>query len=171
MQTNFFTALHAIGIPGNWRITIQTSENGETMIAVLFTPDQANKEKKLAIPPLTLRGTASDLDEGFLECLHTTAPATREMHTNVTEHLQALKTAEAAAKAGKEVSKQPVKTTDPKQARYDAIMKKVDALAAEQKYGQAIAALPKTEEFPDHAAAIGTRREELKKLSPALSLF
>lgn len=50
-----------------------------------------------------------------------------------------------------------------KQLQYDEAMQRVTKLNAEMKYKEAIAQLPDAEEYPDKAAEIKSKREQLQK--------
>ena len=71
MQTNFFRQLAKMNLTGDLQITFtQTTENNY-VVSVLLKNEQCGDEARKTIPPLNLRGTAEDLDNGFFENIST----------------------------------------------------------------------------------------------------
>ena len=71
MQTNFFRQIAKMNLSGDLQITLRpTSENG-FVLSVLLNNEQCGDNAKKLIPPLNLRGTAEELDNGFFENIST----------------------------------------------------------------------------------------------------
>ena len=69
MNTNFFQNIASLNVPGNWKLTLHTDETGNFTVSALFTALQKADNALKAIPPILLRGTVDELDEGFFEVI------------------------------------------------------------------------------------------------------
>lgn len=67
MQTNFFRQIAKMNLTGDLQITIRPTQDNRFVISVLLSNEQCGDEARKLIPPLNLRGTAEDLDNGFFE--------------------------------------------------------------------------------------------------------
>ena len=69
MQTNFFRQIAKMGVTGDLQITLRPTTENSFVISVLLNNDGCGDEARRLIPPLNLRGTAEDLDNGFFESI------------------------------------------------------------------------------------------------------
>ncbi len=67
MQTNFFRQIAKMNLTGDLQVTIRPTQDNCFVISVLLNNEQCGDEARKLIPPLNLRGTAEDLDNGFFE--------------------------------------------------------------------------------------------------------
>src|ERR1700761_8237841 len=65
MKTNFFEQIAGLQINGTLQMTVQSNDIGTLAVTILL----ANQNPKITpgknIPPMLLKGTAQELDEGF----------------------------------------------------------------------------------------------------------
>ncbi|SOD80849.1 PRTRC system protein E [Spirosoma fluviale] len=164
---DFFTQLADLNLVGNLKMVI-TNVKGELSVSLLLD-NAANGDKAAsAIAPLLLRGTPTDLDEGFFD--HITAPMQKVsgLQVNMEAHLKSVEKANANSAAEKAKAEKVKKEREEaekgksaEQKAYEAAMTKVEDLAGKKKYREAIAALPDAEKHPEQAETIRNRRDEL----------
>jgi hypothetical protein len=120
------------------------------------------------IPPLNLRGTAEELDNGFLKVfLHHCKP--------LRDYGGYGKLHEATGRSQKEICNGKRKTDkekkekEAKEKKYKDAFQKAEALEKEGKYKEAWSALPKVSENPDFAETIRKKQAEYEKhFAPSL---
>ena len=95
MSTNFFSAMAGIDLAGNLQITFGKGTGDSYIVSVLLQNENCGDNAKQLIPPLILKGTAAELDDGFFENI--TAPV--QQVSGLLVNMEAfLKQAEAAKK-------------------------------------------------------------------------
>ena len=57
MNTDFFQNIAGLNVPGNWKITIQTTDNVQFTVSALFTAIACGDNAAKAVPPMLLKGT------------------------------------------------------------------------------------------------------------------
>lgn len=67
MQTNFFRQIAKMNLQGDLQLTLRATSENNFVLSVLLNNEQCGDEAKKRIPPLNLRGTAEELDNGFFE--------------------------------------------------------------------------------------------------------
>lgn len=65
MNTNFFKQIAGLEIEGTLNLTIRKDAEN-IVISILLNNDACGDKAKNLIPPLTIKGTAEELDEQFL---------------------------------------------------------------------------------------------------------
>ena len=83
MTTNFFQNIANLNVPGNWKLTLHTDEAGNFTVSALFTALQQADNALKAMPPMLLRGTATELDEGFFEAITEPIQQTAGLYHNL----------------------------------------------------------------------------------------
>lgn len=170
MTTNFFQHIEQLNINSEMHFVIKKSTNGFSvgiMIKRTGLEDQASK----LVPPMSLKGTAKELDEQFFDAISNPAKKTEQFFSNLADYEIQLE--EASKKSKMEQSNQ-TKENREKEARkkkFDEQMKKVSELENKEKVGEAIAAMPKAEAYPEQAEEIKTKLEELNGKLKASRLF
>ncbi len=71
MSTNFFNQIAQLGVAGDFHLTIAKGAENNLIVSVMLQNKQCGDTAKNIIPPLTLRGTAEELDNGFFENITT----------------------------------------------------------------------------------------------------
>jgi PRTRC genetic system protein E len=171
MQTNFFSQVKQLGITSNLRLTIQPQESGELIVSLLLDTSFVKDKAAKMIPPLVLKGSDGDLDNGFFEAIVKPVQQTQTLLLNMQEHIAATDKAQKESRMVKDKQDNDKKEKDSKRKRFDEQMKKVDELAKQKKIGEAIGQLPDLKSFPDFESEIKKRSQELRSQHGTLSLF
>jgi PRTRC genetic system protein E len=171
MQTNFFQQLTSLHVEGDWNITIKTSASGRVLVSVLLNNDKTSDNAKKRIPPLILKGTIQEMDEGFFNAIRTPVQKTAELFANMDAYAKAQEEARQQSKMQQDKANQSKKEKEGANKKYEAALKKVQELEEAGKYREAYAQLPKAEEFPDHQDEIADMKEELSQKFEQPSLF
>jgi PRTRC genetic system protein E len=180
MKTNFFQNIAALNTPGTFKLAITVTGQGELSVSELFSADCGDKAVNRIIP-LTLTGTAEELDEGFFEKITEPTQKAAGLMSNMEAHLKSVEAARLASKLEQDkkqkegkanastiVPKKDAEQELPdfkaeKKKAYDAALKSIAELNANCKYEVALAILPAPEEHPDRAADIEKLRAELTR--------
>ncbi len=197
MKTNFFEHIAGLGFNGNLNLTIAKQAGGELAVSVLLINDKISDKAGNAIPPMLLRGIATELDEGFFEAIATPIVSTAKLFANMDEYQKGLDNAKLASKQEQDKKSKSAKTkgettantntdddnddeagetetlfTQPlddklkKEERkrvYEELMKQVGELNQQCKYDEAIAHMPKADDYPEKAEEITRKTTELQK--------
>lgn len=165
MQTNFFHTLSALHVQGDWKITIK--QNGQQLIvSVLLQDQQCGDDAAKTIPPLILKGTPIELDEGFFNNITAPVKATAQLFANMEAYMKAQETAQLESKMEKQKQTQAEQEKSAQEKKYEAAMKK-----AEGKPREAWMKVPDPAAFPQHADTIRSRKTELSAQFQQPSLF
>lgn len=168
MQTNFFSTLASLNLDGNFRLNIQRQPDNKMLVSVLLVHDDIKDKSVKQIPALVLAGFTDDLDKGFFDSIGQPVQKQNTLLCNLSAHEKALD----KTKKDNETRNNVTSTgSSGKRRKFDEQMKKVTELEKQQKYGQAIAQLPKEKEYPEYAAEIAKKTQELKGKHGSLSLF
>lgn len=164
MTTNFFTALASLNIKAGWKFNITNTPDNKLAVSVMLFDDKLTDKTVKRLAPMQFTGTAEELDNDFFSSLETPAQATSGLFSNIASYMQVLEetrknTQEEKDKKTKEKTEK--KPEEPKAKTFESEMKKVNDLAAKEKYADALLQLPKPDAFPDRVQEIEAKREEL----------
>ncbi|HEK22058.1 MAG: hypothetical protein C0191_04650 [Mucilaginibacter sp.] len=192
MQTNFFNHIAGLEFQGNLNLIIAKATDGKLTVSVLLANATTDKAGNV-IPPMILRGEATELDEGFFTAINSPLKQTAQLFANMDAYQKSLDEAQKQSKAeldkknkGKDKGKTATTTDDDddeepetenlfstqeaeqkavaeKKKRYDDAMLQIAELNKNCKYSEAIALLPSAEDYPDKADEITRKGEELAK--------
>ena len=180
MKTNFFEQVAGLAIAGNLQINIHNGENGKQTVSLMMTGGNPKTGAGKNLPPMLLKGSPQELDEGFFLQIAEPVKQTNILFANLEAYQKELDKARKEGK-GKEVKSgreeeseaeennlfQPKaddrETKAEKKRLYDEAMQKVKDLNTQMKYAEAMAQLPDAEEYPDKAGEINGKAEELRK--------
>jgi PRTRC genetic system protein E len=160
MNANFFQAISDLNVQSDWTIIISKEPDNKFKVSVLLNNNNVKDEAKRIVPPMNLRGTAQELDEGFFDTITKPAQQTDALFTNMGAYMKQLEQAEQKSKMERE-KKGKDKKKEEKPSCYEGIMQKVEELEAAGKYNEALLQLPKAEQFPDNEEEIEEKRQEL----------
>ncbi len=174
MDTNFFQTLDNLKVEGDWRIAVKKTGAEQYVVSVLLVNEKIGDDARTIIPPMILKGTAKEIDDGFYQAIEKPVQKTHGLFLNMEQYAKAQEQADLEKREqlekereekNKEKEKQKAKEEAGKKVnkKYDAQMKKAADLEAAGKSGQAIAQLPKESEFPEYAEEIQKRLQELKE--------
>ena len=153
MQTNFFRHIAKMGLTGDLHFTLRPTEENSFVLSVLLNNEQCGDEARKLIPPLNLKGTAEELDNGFFDSISTPLQTASGLMVDMESFMKQLE--EVKKKSAMEKEK-----TD---------KEKKEKEAKEKKYKDAWSALPKVSENPDFAETIRKKQAEYEKhFAPSL---
>lgn len=172
MKTTFFTQITAIGITaGTLRVNIQPQQSGILIVSVLLADDTVKDKAAQLIPPLVLRGSATELDEGFFGSIQSPIQQTNTLIANLIAYETAMTKAGKESREQKEQEATTQKEKDSKRKKFDEQMKKVEDLEKLKKIGEAIGQLPDLQQFPEFSDEIKKKNQQLRSQHGTLSLF
>lgn len=163
METNFFKAIIALQVAGDWTISITKETEQRLIVSVLFYNNSIGDDARKKVPPLLLKGTPQELDEGFFQAIKQPVEQTAQLFANMEQFLKEKERAKIASQMQKENASKADSEKSDKQKKYEEAMKKVDELEAEGKYREAWIKVPQAELYPEQAETIRNRRMELSK--------
>lgn len=182
MKTNFFNQIAVINQPGIWKITVQNDDKGNFTVSLLFNTLNYGDNAVKAITPMVLKGTATELGEGFFDTITQPLVKTAGLMNNMEEYLKTVEQARLASKQEQDKKikekgdksksdksgspKQPAPPYENKEekrkAYFDAI-KKVVELEAQCLYEEALAVLPTVTDYTDKETELNKRKLELER--------
>lgn len=194
MKTNFFQNIAGLKVPGNWKIAIQTDDKGQFTVSAIFNTNDNSDNASKAVPPMLLKGTAQEMDEGFFDTIERPVQETAGLFHNMDAYLKGLEEAKKQSKMEHDKKAQENKAKTPnkenkdgievtatqvnkeeKKKAYDEAMKKVAELNDTCKYTEALELLPSEDEYPEKKAELDKKRTDLERkkqqYEQALSLF
>jgi PRTRC genetic system protein E len=105
MKTNFFELVAGLQINGNLQINIQSNDIGTLAVTILLANQNPKITQGKNIPPMLLKGTAQELDEGFFGQISEPVKQTVKLFANLEAYQAELD------KAKKQPEKQTGKTS------------------------------------------------------------
>ena len=181
MTTNFFENIAGLNIPGNWKITIQTEDNIEFTVSALFTALQCGDNAAKAIPPMLLKGTPTELNDGFFETITIPAQQTAGLYSNMESYLKGLEAAKVASKQEQDnrdkAKKQAAAANkdngdiivpdakinkEEKKKAYEDAMQEVAELIKKLKFSDALNMLPSIADYPHKEGELKKKTDYLK---------
>ncbi|QAR30283.1 PRTRC system protein E [Ornithobacterium rhinotracheale] len=163
MNTNFFKQIAELNTEGIINLTIK-KDTENIVISILLNNDACGDKAKHLIPPLTIKGTAEELDEQFFATITPPIESTSKLMVNMESYLKAQEEAQRQSAMEKEKAEKEKKAEVKRQKKYDELMEKVEELAKQDKPREAWTKLPSIEEYPEHADKIRKRRTELSAI-------
>lgn len=159
MEANFFRQIADLNLTGNLQLTIAKGAENRYVVSVLLINGNSGDHAKRSIPPLNIRATPEELDDGFFEAI--TKPM--QMVSGLMVDMESfMKQVEVAKKNAGGAKSNAVKgKTETKASKYDTAMEKVNELDKAGKPRDAWMKLPDPADFPEHADDIRKRRSEL----------
>lgn len=169
MQTNFFRQLANLNLTGDLQITLRPTTDYSFVLSVLLSNEQCGDEARKLIPPLNLRGTAEELDNGFFESISTPLQIASGLMVDMENFMKHLEEAKKKSAMEKEKQDKEKKDKEAKEKKYNDALQKAEELEKEGKYKEAWTALPKVSEYPDFADTIRKKQDEYEKyFAPSL---
>jgi PRTRC genetic system protein E len=181
MKTNFFENIAGLNVPGNWKIAIHADAQGQFTVSALFNTEANGDNAHRLVPPMVLKGTAQELDEGFFEAIEQPVQQTAGLFRNMEAYLRSLEEAKKQSQMEKDKNKpkpvapkakedgdgievaEPKADKEAKKKAYDEAMKQVAQLNDVCKYGEALDILPSAEDYPEKQADLDKKRADLTR--------
>ena len=169
MQTNFFRQIAKLNLTGDLQITLRQGEENSFVLSVLLNNEQCGDTAKNTIPPLNLRGTAEDLDNGFFENISAPMQTASGLMVDMESFMKQLEETKRNSAMEKEKQDKEKKEKETKEKKYKEALQKAEELEKEGKYKEAWSTLPKISEFPDFADTIRKKQDEYERhFAPSL---
>lgn len=169
MQTNFFRQLANMKLTGDLQITLRPTTENNFVLSVLLNNEQCGDDARKLIPPLNLRGTAEELDNGFFENISAPLQTASGLMVDMENFMKQLEEAKKKSAMEKEKADKEKKEKEAKDKKYKEAFEKAEALEKEEKFKEAWSALPKVSEFPDFAESIRKKQDEYERhFAPSL---
>lgn len=163
METNFFKSIIALDVAGDWTINITKETADRLIVSVLFYNNYVGDDTRKKVPPILLKGTPQELDEGFFKAIEQPIKETAQLFANMEQFLKQKEQAKITSQMEKDSTSKADRDKSDKQKQYEQAMKKVDELEADGKYREAWIKVPQTEIYSEHAETIRNRRMGLSK--------
>ncbi|UZJ63972.1 PRTRC system protein E [Sphingobacterium sp. KU25419] len=169
MDTNFFSQLEQIGFAGDLQIVISKGEDNVWIVSTLLLNPMCGDKAKELIVPLLLRGTAQELDEGYVATITAPIEKASGLMDNMDAFVRQLEEAQKQSAMEKGKTEKQNKEREAKDKKYKDAMIKVDELEKEGKHRDAWMKVPETTDHPDKAEEIRKRKAGLsEKFAPDL---
>jgi PRTRC genetic system protein E len=169
--TNFFNQIAQLGVAGNLQLTIAKGAETTLIVSVMLQNEVCGDMAKNIIPPLNLRGTAEELDNGFFEKITTPIQTASGLIVDMEGFMKQLEEAKKQSAMEKEKADSKKKEQETKDKKFKDAMAKADELEREGKFREAWMKVPEITEFPEKADEIRRRKRELSNKFSAPSLF
>lgn len=167
--TNFFSNVAALNITGDLQLTIRKGAENNWIVSVMLNNEQCGDDARKLIPPLNLRGTTDELDNGFFERIATPMQIASGLMVDMEGFMKQVEEAKKQSAMEKEKADRERKEKEAKEKKYKEAMQKVDELEKEGKYRDAWMKVPDPTEYPEQAEAIRKRKSALSaKFAPDL---
>lgn len=171
MNANFFHQIAQLQIAGNLQLTIAKGAGNNLIVSVMLQNEQCGDNAKNIIPPLNLRGTAEELDNGFFEKITTPIQTASGLMVDMEAFMKQLEESKKQSAMEKEKDDRQKKEQEAKDKKFKDAMAKADELEKEGKFREAWVKVPEITEFPEKADEIRRRKRELSDKFSAPSLF
>ena len=167
--TNFFSSIAALNITGDLQVTIRKGAESNWIVSVMLNNEQCGDDARKLIPPLNLRGSAEELDNGFFERITTPIQTASGLMVDMEGFMKQLEEVKKQSAMEKEKTDRERKEKEAKEKKYRETMQKVDELEKEGKHRDAWMKVPDPSEYPEQAEAIRKRKSSLSsKFAPDL---
>jgi PRTRC genetic system protein E len=162
MQTNFFRQLANMNLTGDLQITLRPTTENSFVLSVLLNNEQCGDEARKLIPPLNLRGTAEELDNGFFESISTPLQTASGLMVDMESFMKQLEEAKKKSAMEKEKQDKEKKEKEAKEKKYKEALQKAEELkkrANTKKRGQHFLKFPSFPTLPKQYAKTGRIRK------------
>ncbi|MFV5703226.1 PRTRC system protein E [Flavobacterium sp. XS2P12] len=169
--TNFFNQIAQMNIKGDLQLTISKGIENNLIVSIMLQNEQCEDNAKQLIPPLNLRGTAEELDEGFFQQITTPLQTASGLMVNMEAFMKQLDEAKKQSAMEKEKTEKEKKEQEAKDKKFKDGMAKADELEKEGKFREAWMKVPEITDFPEKADEIRKRKSELSNQFSSTGLF
>ncbi len=169
--TNFFNQIEQLKISGDLHLTISKGMENNLIVSILLQNEQCGDNAKQLIPPLNLRGTAEELDNGFFEQITNPIQTASGLMVNMEAFMKQLEEVQKQSAMEKEKSDNEKKEKEAKDKKFKEAMAKANELEKENKFREAWMKVPEITDFPEKADEIRNRKNELSEKFSSPSLF
>lgn len=169
MQTNFFRQILKLGLVGDLQMTLRPTTHDNFVLSILLSNEQCGDEARKLIPPLNLRGTAEELDNGFFEQIATPLQTASGLMVDMEAFMKQLEEVKRKSAMEKQKTDKEKKENEAKVKKYNEALQKAELLEKEGRFKEAWSSLPKASEYPDCAEIIRKKQDEYERhFAPSL---
>lgn len=159
----------ALNITGDLQLTIRKGAEDNMIVSVMLNNEQCGDNARKLIPPLNLRGTIQELDNGFFERITTPVQAVSGLMVDMETFMKQLEEVKKQSAMEKEKADRERKEKEAREKKYKEAMQKVDELEKVGKYRDAWMKVPDPSQYPEQAETICKRKSSLSaKFAPDL---
>ncbi|HEX7870534.1 MAG TPA: PRTRC system protein E, partial [Chryseobacterium sp.] len=137
MQTNFFRHIAKMDLTGDLQITLRPTTENNFVLSILLNNEQCGDDARKLIPPLNLRGTAEELDNGFFERITKPLQTASGLMVDMEAFMKQLEEVKMKSAMEKEKTDKEKKEKDTKEKKYKDALQKAEELEKEGKYKDA----------------------------------
>ena len=167
--TNFFSSIAALKITGDLQLTIRKGAESNWIVSVMLNNEQCGDDARKLIPPLNLRGSAEELDNGFFGRITAPIQTASGLMVDMEGFMKQLEEVKKQSAMEKEKADRERKEKEANEKKYKEAMQKVDELEKEGKHRDAWMKVPDPSEYPEQAETIRKRKSSLSaKFAPDL---
>ena len=154
-------------------LVIRKSADGRMAVSVLPKSNTLKDEAQNSIVPLTLNGTAEELDTGFMQVVARPMQKASGLISNMAQFEAQADKAASSSKGVKEAKAKESKEDREKREKYEKNLKKAEDHIAAKRHKEAVDALTEARKYakPDDLKTIDERLDEQKKLVGQGDLF
>ena len=171
MNANFFNQITQLNFTGNLQLTIAKGAENNLVVSLMVQNEQCGDNAKQLIPPLNLRGTAEELDNGFFDKITAPIQTASGLMVDMEAFMKQLEEAKKQSAIEKENADKQKKEQEAKDKKFKDGMTKADELEKEGKFREAWMKVPDVTEFPEKADEIRKRKRSLSDKFETPSLF
>lgn len=171
MNAIFFNQITQLNFTGNLQLTIAKGVENNLIVSLMLQNEQCGDNAKQLIPPLNLRGTAEELDEGFFQQITAPIQTVSGLMVDMEKFLKQVEEAKKQSAMEKEKVDKQKKEQEAKDKKFKDAMAKADELEKESKFREAWMKVPEITEFPEKADEIRKRKISLSDKFATPSLF
>ena len=171
MNTNFFNQIAQLDFTGVLQLNISKGAEDKLIVSAILLNEGCGDKAKNLIPPLNLRGTIEELNEGFFEQITTPIQSASGLMVNMETFMKQLEQAKRQSAMEKDKGEKAKKEQDSKEKKYQDAMAKADELDSEGKPREAWMKVPNPADYPEYADEIRRRKTELSDKFAMPSLF
>lgn len=171
METIFFRQIAQMDIQGDLHMTISKGAENRLIVSVMLQNEKCADSAKKIIPPLNLRGTAEELDEGFFKNITAPLETVSGLLVDMASFMKQVGEAKKNSALSKGKAEKETSEADKREKKYREAMAKADELEKEGKPRDAWMKVPNPSDYPEYADEIRKRKSELSDQFAPPSLF
>ena len=171
MNANFFNQIVQLDFIGNLQLTIAKGAENNLVVSLILQNEQCGDNAKQLIPPLNLRGSAEELDNGFFEKITAPIQSASGLMVDMETFMKQLEEAKKQSAMEKEKTDKQKKEQEAKDKKFKDAMVKADELEKEGKFREAWIKVPDIAEYPEKADELRKRKTSLSDKFATPSLF
>lgn len=161
MNTTFFNQIAQVEFTGVLQLNISKGAENNLIVSVLLNNEQCGDNAKKLIPPLTLRGTAAELDSGFWQQISQPIEQVSALMVDMEKFQKQLEEAKKQSAIHKVSTDKTKAAPTEKDKKYRDALLKSEELEKQGKYRAAWSALPEPNGLPEAQANEVRQRRSL----------